>query len=65
MSLFLSYFQMKKFDVWAVPIVEMDKKKLMQMRLILKYITNKYNLNGKDLKDYLSSTYPGEVIPLS
>ncbi|XP_071769096.1 glutathione S-transferase 3-like [Centroberyx gerrardi] len=34
-----------------VPMVEIDGMKLVQTRAILNYIAEKYNLNGKDLKE--------------
>ncbi|KAA8577911.1 hypothetical protein FQN60_017444 [Etheostoma spectabile] len=34
-----------------VPMVEIDGMKLVQTKAILKYIAEKYNLHGKDLKD--------------
>nr|ABW24669.1 glutathione S-transferase [Paralichthys olivaceus] len=34
-----------------VPLVEIDGMKLIQTKAILKYIAEKYNLHGKDLKD--------------
>ncbi|XP_054424801.1 glutathione S-transferase A1-like isoform X2 [Pteronotus mesoamericanus] len=34
-----------------VPMVEIDGMKLVQTRAILNYIANKYNLNGKDIKE--------------
>ncbi|XP_034753918.1 glutathione S-transferase, alpha tandem duplicate 1 [Etheostoma cragini] len=34
-----------------VPLVEIDGMKLVQTKAILKYIAEKYNLHGKDLKD--------------
>ncbi|XP_026164734.1 glutathione S-transferase 3 [Mastacembelus armatus] len=34
-----------------VPMVEIDGMKLVQTKAILKYIADKYNLHGKDLKD--------------
>ncbi|XP_028982744.1 glutathione S-transferase, alpha tandem duplicate 1 [Betta splendens] len=36
-----------------VPMVEMDGMKLIQTKAILKYIAEKYNLYGKDIKDRL------------
>lgn len=34
-----------------VPLVEIDGMKLIQTKAILKYIADKHNLYGKDLKD--------------
>lgn len=34
-----------------VPLVEIDGLKLVQTRAIMNYISEKYNLHGKDLKD--------------
>lgn len=34
-----------------VPLVEIDGMKLIQTKAILKYIADKYNLHGKDIKD--------------
>lgn len=42
-----------------VPMVEMDGMKLVQTRAIANYISTKYNLYGKDLKErtlYCNST---------
>lgn len=40
-----------------VPLVEIDGMKLIQTKAILKYIAEKYNLHGKDIKDRVMYDY--------
>lgn len=41
-----------------VPLVEIDGMKLIQTKAIFKYIADKYNLHGKDLKDRVMYVQP-------